>query len=246
MCAVELALEHVFMRSYEILFCLMQALQAAIALSETVSVDSDTSKIMEGAADKAGGQRRRKQRAPMRSAFSSGEASTALLLLLTHIVTDVGAILAPRLLPTGQSMLYRSLCTADPHPNHFPADTPSESQQLQQQAAMKQLQQQNSLQTYNSSGDSPVLNNNAGLEQAPAAAKGQHSSRSCSRSSPAQRQGPCGHCKTPYSPQWRKGPRNKPVLCNACGIRYLRNRHLGRAVVGTVLLEPPLAALSAH
>jgi hypothetical protein len=57
------------------------------------------------------------------------------------------------------------------------------------------------------------------------------SSKSSSKGSPAQRHGPCGHCKTPYSPQWRKGPRNKPVLCNACGIRYLRNRHLGRAAV---------------
>lgn len=99
--------------------------------------------------------------------------------------------------------------------------------------------------------DSPVLNNHAGTEQPlqlhlqelPAAAAAaassklqQHSTNSsgsgrAGKNAPVQRQGPCGHCKTPYSPQWRKGPRNKPVLCNACGIRYLRNRHLGRTVV---------------
>ncbi len=30
------------------------------------------------------------------------------------------------------------------------------------------------------------------------------------------------------SPQWRKGPRCKPVLCNACGTRFLRTRSLGK------------------
>lgn len=33
------------------------------------------------------------------------------------------------------------------------------------------------------------------------------------------------------SPQWRKGPKNKPMLCNACGIRYLRTRSLTRTSV---------------
>ncbi|WIA42149.1 hypothetical protein OEZ86_009417 [Tetradesmus obliquus] len=29
---------------------------------------------------------------------------------------------------------------------------------------------------------------------------------------------------------WRKGPKGKPVLCNACGIRFLRNRTLTKVV----------------
>lgn len=36
------------------------------------------------------------------------------------------------------------------------------------------------------------------------------------------------------SPQWRKGPKTKPMLCNACGIRYLRTRSLTRTSVGDV------------
>jgi len=38
--------------------------------------------------------------------------------------------------------------------------------------------------------------------------------------------GPCMNpdCEHPYdSPQWRKGPPQAPVLCNACGTRFLRN-----------------------
>ena len=33
------------------------------------------------------------------------------------------------------------------------------------------------------------------------------------------------------SPQWRKGPKCKPILCNACGTRFLRTRSLGKASV---------------
>lgn len=29
------------------------------------------------------------------------------------------------------------------------------------------------------------------------------------------------------SPQWRRGPSHKPVLCNACGTRYRRTNQLG-------------------
>jgi hypothetical protein len=39
-------------------------------------------------------------------------------------------------------------------------------------------------------------------------------------------QGPCTHCATTYSPQWRRGPVDKPVLCNACGLRYGRTGSL--------------------
>lgn len=34
--------------------------------------------------------------------------------------------------------------------------------------------------------------------------------------------GACNHCGETESPQWRKGPHDKPHLCNACGTRYLR------------------------
>ncbi len=39
--------------------------------------------------------------------------------------------------------------------------------------------------------------------------------------------GPCDHCGVTESPQWRRGPPNKPQLCNACGTRYRRTNHLG-------------------
>lgn len=53
----------------------MQALQAMAALSETVSMDSDTSRILEAGVDRPG-RRGRKQAKPLRSAFSSGRAHT--------------------------------------------------------------------------------------------------------------------------------------------------------------------------
>ena len=46
--------------------------------------------------------------------------------------------------------------------------------------------------------------------------------------------GPCTNpdCEHPYdSPQWRKGPPTNPVLCNACGTRWLRNGTLKPLVV---------------
>jgi len=49
--------------------------------------------------------------------------------------------------------------------------------------------------------------------------------------------GPCCHCGATSSPQWRKGPKGKPVLCNACGIRFLRTRTLGKAQVGHALVR---------
>lgn len=33
--------------------------------------------------------------------------------------------------------------------------------------------------------------------------------------------------KTTDSPQWRRGPASKPMLCNACGTRYRRTNNLG-------------------
>ncbi|KAL4452489.1 hypothetical protein ABPG75_008151 [Micractinium tetrahymenae] len=38
--------------------------------------------------------------------------------------------------------------------------------------------------------------------------------------------GPCCHCGTRNSCCWRRGPPSKPVLCNACGSRYLVKRSL--------------------
>ena len=41
--------------------------------------------------------------------------------------------------------------------------------------------------------------------------------------------GPCmnPHCMNPNeSPQWRRGPPEAPVLCNACGTRWIRNKSL--------------------
>ncbi|KAL6781526.1 CGL106 [Auxenochlorella protothecoides x Auxenochlorella symbiontica] len=32
----------------------------------------------------------------------------------------------------------------------------------------------------------------------------------------------CSHCGVTESPQWRRGPAHKPLLCNACGTRYRR------------------------
>jgi hypothetical protein len=29
------------------------------------------------------------------------------------------------------------------------------------------------------------------------------------------------------TPQWRRGPAHKPVLCNSCGLRYRRTKQLG-------------------
>lgn len=52
-------------------------------------------------------------------------------------------------------------------------------------------------------------------------------------SSPARRAGsqykpggPCDHCGVCESPQWRRGPPEKPQLCNACGTRYRRTNNL--------------------
>ncbi|KAK9812347.1 hypothetical protein WJX73_004258 [Symbiochloris irregularis] len=38
--------------------------------------------------------------------------------------------------------------------------------------------------------------------------------------------GPCRHCGARDSPQWRKGPPSKPILCNACGTRFRRTHQL--------------------
>ncbi|EFJ40942.1 hypothetical protein VOLCADRAFT_99159 [Volvox carteri f. nagariensis] len=42
--------------------------------------------------------------------------------------------------------------------------------------------------------------------------------------------GPCDHCGATESPQWRRGPPAKPMLCNACGTRFRRTNQLNPAV----------------
>lgn len=54
------------------------------------------------------------------------------------------------------------------------------------------------------------------------------------------------HCVSTVSPQWRKGPKNKPMLCNACGIRYLRTRSLTRTSVRGAYSMAHLAAARCH
>mmetsp|Transcript_19334 Transcript_19334/g.65712 ORF Transcript_19334/g.65712 Transcript_19334/m.65712 type:complete len:269 (-) Transcript_19334:96-902(-) len=44
---------------------------------------------------------------------------------------------------------------------------------------------------------------------------------------PSKPGGPCDHCGALESPQWRRGPSSKPMLCNACGTRYRRTNQLG-------------------
>lgn len=55
-------------------------------------------------------------------------------------------------------------------------------------------------------------------------------------------QGPCCHCHTHTSPQWRKGPACKPTLCNACGTRFLRTKSLGKATDKAALAPAALGA----
>jgi hypothetical protein len=38
--------------------------------------------------------------------------------------------------------------------------------------------------------------------------------------------GPCQHCHVSTSVCWRRGPPEKPVLCNACGSRFLVKANL--------------------
>lgn len=58
--------------------------------------------------------------------------------------------------------------------------------------------------------------------------------------------GPCCHCGAVSSPQWRKGPKGKPVLCNACGIRFLRNRTLTKVMVSYRVQSHCCAAVCIH
>mmetsp|Transcript_21263 Transcript_21263/g.68852 ORF Transcript_21263/g.68852 Transcript_21263/m.68852 type:complete len:255 (+) Transcript_21263:249-1013(+) len=46
--------------------------------------------------------------------------------------------------------------------------------------------------------------------------------------------GPCDHCGALESPQWRRGPASKPMLCNACGTRYRRTNQLQQPISRTV------------
>jgi hypothetical protein len=43
---------------------------------------------------------------------------------------------------------------------------------------------------------------------------------------PGSLRGPCAHCGTQASSQWRSGPPDKPCLCNACGLFWSKRRSL--------------------
>ena len=75
---------------------------------------------------------------------------------------------------------------------------------------------------------SPVIGLVHEMEIAYSAAQCRQPARRRSRS---ELHGPCDHCGVQESPQWRKGPKCKPILCNACGTRFLRTRSLGRQAV---------------
>ena len=61
----------------------------------------------------------------------------------------------------------------------------------------------------------------------------------------AKKGGPCGHCGSTESPMWRKGPDTKPVLCNACGARWITKRtldgYLPKSAGGTARKSKPRA-----
>jgi hypothetical protein len=59
---------------------------------------------------------------------------------------------------------------------------------------------------------------------AAAAAANQANQSGCRRSLALR--GPCYHCGTTISSQWRSGPPDKPVLCNACGLYYRKVQSL--------------------
>lgn len=56
---------------------------------------------------------------------------------------------------------------------------------------------------------------------------------------PSKPGGPCDHCGALDSPQWRRGPASKPMLCNACGTRYRRTNQLGPPHPSSAAPRPP-------
>lgn len=75
----------------------------------------------------------------------------------------------------------------------------------------------------------------------PSAAAHKHHHQACGSSSPERARkpgsqykpgGPCDHCGVTESPQWRRGPPQKPQLCNACGTRFRRTNNLGSTTCG--------------
>ncbi|KXZ42539.1 hypothetical protein GPECTOR_137g646 [Gonium pectorale] len=57
--------------------------------------------------------------------------------------------------------------------------------------------------------------------------------------------GPCDHCGATESPQWRRGPPAKPMLCNACGTRYRRTNQLNPASANSAAVRAAAAAAAA-
>jgi hypothetical protein len=68
------------------------------------------------------------------------------------------------------------------------------------------------------------------------------SAQASPKTDPIKRNHPaCDNCGTVQSPQWRKGPAFKPMLCNACGIRYKTTRKLEQVRLADT--APSLAAI---
>ncbi len=61
------------------------------------------------------------------------------------------------------------------------------------------------------------------------------------------KQGLCDHCGETSSPQWRRGPAAKPMLCNACGVRYKHDGEAGleRKPRGALKVTPHAKASAA-
>ena len=52
------------------------------------------------------------------------------------------------------------------------------------------------------------------------------------------------YCRNAESPQWRRGPAIKPVLCNACGTRYRRTGQLNARGVTAAAAAAQAAAIA--
>lgn len=76
--------------------------------------------------------------------------------------------------------------------------------------------------------EAPIEKRSNGGEGA-GGAKKRGKKRPARREGAGERKGPCAHCGVMESPQWRKGPPKKPILCNACGTRYMRTKSLGHS-----------------
>eukprot|EP00775_Hariotina_reticulata_P000468 gene468-735_t len=157
-----------------------------------------------------GGARRRKAVLPRRAWMNDGDSAVA---------APSGSDIAP----SAGSTSFSSLINSAPD---IPLFLPPTQQQLQQ--AVGTVARRSSTSSKSSPPpDAPADHVPTLPVAAPATAQ-----TAAGRGKKAKQDvaGPCCHCGATSSPQWRKGPKGKPVLCNACGIRFLRNRTLTKVV----------------